>query len=203
MEEAQAGVDFLDVRLSLTRIESPVEGIVAQVNTQEGEQVVAELEAVNIVTILDPRFLDLWVYVNEADAAGVRPGMALRFFKASKPAEIMAGVVSRVSPTPELQDGVRFYPVIASLPLETAARLRPEMNLQCMVLAQELKGVLSVPVEAVFLSGGQRVVYTQAPGGPVRAVSPRFGLWGNKRVQVLEGLEKGARVAVELDASVK
>ena len=39
-------MDFIDVRLSLTRIESPIEGVVAQVISQEGEQVVAELEAV-------------------------------------------------------------------------------------------------------------------------------------------------------------
>ena len=155
----------------------------------------------NIVSILDPRFLELWVYVNEADAAGVRPGMRVRFFKATAPQDVQEAVVSRVSPVPEVQDRVRFYPVIATLSLEAAAKLRPEMNLQSLVLAEDLKNVLSVPVQAVFTRSGNPEVYVQEPGGGVRVVRPRFGAFGNTRVQVLEGLAAGDKVAVKLGAS--
>lgn len=196
--EAQALVDFMDARLSLTRIVSPIEGIVGQVVSQEGEQVVAELEAVHILTVIDPRFLDLWIYINEADAAGVKPGMQVRLFKAAIPQDVMAAEVERVSPTSELVDGVRYYPVIAVLDSQAAFKLRPEMNVQSFVLVDFRQGVLTVPKEAVFAKAGGRVVYVDDGKGGAKVVAPRFGLAGSDRVEVLEGLSSGEPVAVKL-----
>jgi len=186
VQEAQAALDFTDARLALTRIESPIEGIVGQVVSQEGEQVVAELEAVHILTVVDPRFLELWVYINEADAAGVRPGMPVRFFKAATPHDLMAAQVERVSPVPETLDGVRYYPAIAMLDPKAAFALRPEMNVQSYVLVDFRQGALTVPRDAVIAKGG------------AKAVSPRLGLADGLRVEVLEGLAQGQRVAVKI-----
>ena len=195
---AKALVDLDDARLSMTHIESPIDGIVGKVVSQEGEEVAAELEAVHILTVIDPRFLELWVYVNEASLAGVRPGMPVRFIKPSQKENVMASVVTRVLPSPETINGVRYYPVIAGLSLEAAKYLRPQMDLQCWILVDQLKGVLSVPSQAVFPKAGKRVVYVDDGPAGVKAVFPRFGLVGNNRVQVLDGLEPGQRVAVKL-----
>jgi multidrug efflux pump subunit AcrA (membrane-fusion protein) len=195
--EAQAMVDQADAFIAMTRVVSPIDGIVGEVNTMQGEQVVAELEAVKILTIIDPRYLELWIYVNEADAAGVRPGLMVRFFKSSRPDEVMGAVVERVSPTPEEKDKVLYYPAIASLPPQAALYLRPEMNVQCFVKVEELKNVLSVPNEAIVSRGGVRRVYVEDGRGGARAVAPVFGTRGTKRTQVLSGLELGTRVAVK------
>ena len=198
VEEAQAVVDYMDARLALTRIVSPIEGIVGQVVSQEGEQVVAELEAVHILTVIDPRYLELWVYINEADAAGVKSGMPVRLFKAATPLDVMAAQVERVSPASELIDGVRYYPAIATLDPQTAFKLRPEMTVQSFILVDFRQGVLTVPREAVFAKAGNRVVYVEDGKGGAKAVAPRFGLDDGTRVEVLEGLVPGERVAVKL-----
>jgi multidrug efflux pump subunit AcrA (membrane-fusion protein) len=198
--EAKALVDQVDSLISMTRIESPIDGIVGQVLTQEGEQVVAELEAVKIVTIIDPRFLDLWIFINEADAAGIRPGMPVRFFLPSKKDQIIASQVDRMSPAPEIVDKVLYYPAIAPLPQQTATLLRPEMNVQCFVLVEDLKGVLSVPNEAVVSRGGKRRVYVDDGRGGAREIEPIFGPRGSQRTQVLSGLDPGTKVAVKFTA---
>lgn len=198
-EEAAAIVDQAGAFISMTRVESPIDGIVGQVHTQEGEQVVAEVEAVKIVTIIDPRHLELWIYINEADAAGVRPGMPVRFFRPSEQSQILGAVVERVSPAPEMVDKVLYYPAIAPLAPAAAQMLRPEMNVQCYVQVEELKGVLSVPNEAVVARGGKRRVFVDAGGGRVKAVEPVFGTRGAARTQVLSGLEPGTRLAVRFD----
>lgn len=198
VEQAQALVDEADAYLALTRIVSPIDAIVGQVLTQEGEQVVAELEAVKIVTLIDPRFLEVWIFVNEADAAGVRPGMPVRFFMPSRKEMVMAAQVERVSPAPEIIDKVLYYPAIALLAPEAGLYLRPEMNVQCFVQTDDLKGVLSVPNEAIVARAGKRRVYVDDGRGGAKAVEPVLGVRGAARTQVLSGLSEGERVAVKL-----
>jgi multidrug efflux pump subunit AcrA (membrane-fusion protein) len=195
--EAQAMVDQSDAYIAMTRIVSPIDGIVGEVNTMQGEQVVAELEAVKILTIIDPRYLEVWIYVNEADGAGLRPGLPVRFFKSSSPEQVMGAVVDRVSPTAEVKDKVLYYPAIATLPPQAALYLRPEMNVQCFIMMEERKNVLCIPNEAIVSREGKRVVYVEDGRGGTRAVAPEFGARGNKLTQVLSGLEAGTRVALK------
>ncbi|MFP5222313.1 MAG: efflux RND transporter periplasmic adaptor subunit [Acidobacteriota bacterium] len=199
VNEAQAAVAQVDAFLSMTRVESPIDAIVGQVLTQEGELVVAEVETVKILTLIDPGFLELWIYINEADAAGVRPGMPVRFFMPSKKQQVMLARVERVSPAPELVDKVLYYPVMALLGEQAGLLLRPEMNVQCYVQVENLTGVLSVPNEAVVAQGGKRLVYLDDGRGGTTEVQPVFGVRGLQRTQVLSGLEPGARVAVKFD----
>lgn len=203
VEAARAQVAQADAYISMTRLESPIDGIVGQVLTQAGEQVVAELDAVKVITVIDPRRLELWIYINEADAAGVKPGMPVRFFLAPRKEQVMAAQVERVSPQPETVDKVLYYPAIAPLPPQAGTLLRPEMNVQCFVLVDDLKGVLSVPNEAIVARGGKRRVYVDDGHGGARAVEPVFGTRGNQRTQVLSGLDPGTRVAVKFAGEAK
>jgi len=197
MEEAQAAVAQVDAFLSMTRVESPIDAIVGQVLTQEGELVVAEVETVKILTLIDPRLLELWIYINEADASGVRPGMPVRFIMPSQKQQVMLAKVERVSPVPEPVDKVLYYPAMALLGEQAGLLLRPEMNVQCYVQVENLTGVLSVPNEAVVAQGGKRRVYVDDGRGAAIEVQPVFGVRGVARTQVLSGLEAGARVAVK------
>ena len=197
VDEAQAAVDQVDAFLSMTRVESPMDAIVGQVLTQEGELVVAELETVKILTLIDPRFLELWVFINEADAAGVRPGMPVRFLMPSRPEQVFAAQVERVSPAPEPVDKVLYYPAVALLGEQAGTFLRPEMNVQCFVQVENLTGVLSVPNGAVAVQDGKRCVYVEDGRGGSAAVRPVFGPRGALRTQVLSGLDAGTRVAVK------
>jgi multidrug efflux pump subunit AcrA (membrane-fusion protein) len=200
VDQAAAALAQVDAYLSMTRIESPIDGIVGQVLTQEGEQVVAELEAVKILTVIDPRYLELWIYVNEADAAGIRPGMQVRFFQPSAPDRMLAGQVERVSPSPETIYRVLYYPAIATVGPDAWLYLRPEMNVQCFVLTDSLQGVLSVPNEAVVSKGGSRVVYVDDGQGRAVEVKPGLGPRGGSRTQVLSGISAGQKVAVKFAA---
>jgi len=197
VDEALAAVAQVDAFLSMTRVESPMDAIVGQVLTQEGELVVAEVETVKILTLIDPRLLELWIYINEADAAGVRPGMPVRFFMPSQKQQVMLARVERVSPVPEPVDKVLYYPAVALLGEQAGLLLRPEMNVQCFVQVENLTGVLSVPNEAVVAQGGKRRVYVDDGRGAAVEVQPVFGVRGLQRTQVLSGLDAGARVAVK------
>ncbi|MBA4357428.1 MAG: efflux transporter periplasmic adaptor subunit, partial [Desulfovibrio sp.] len=76
---SRAVLATLDVRVSYTKIVSPIDGVVSQVTAQEGETVVAGLQVANLVTVLDPTRLEMWIYVDETDVGRVKTGLPVEF----------------------------------------------------------------------------------------------------------------------------
>ncbi len=74
VSNAKATLKAIRIRISYTRIESPISGIVSDVTAQEGETIVAGLQVANLITVLDPTRLEMWVYVDETDVGQVHHG---------------------------------------------------------------------------------------------------------------------------------
>ena len=61
IEEIEASVKRQQVNLSYTRIYAPIDGVITEVTAQEGETVVTGLQVANLVTVLDPTRLEMWI----------------------------------------------------------------------------------------------------------------------------------------------
>jgi len=197
---ARAALATLDVRLTYTRIVSPIDGVVSQVTAQEGETIVAGLQVANLVTVLDPARLEMWIYVDETDVGRVKTGLPVEFRVDSQPGRIFTGVLDRVYPEPEIRDNIVYYKALVTVDREQALLLRPEMTTQCSVVVDTREGVLTVPNQALKWVGGGQTVFVvdkAAPGG-VRPVAPKLGLPGLEQSEVLEGLSEGEEVATQI-----
>lgn len=198
VREAQASLDAIDVRLSYKRILSPITGTVSQVTAQEGETVVSGFQVSNLITVLDPSRLEMWIYVDETDVGQVKPGMAVEFRVDAYPDAVFNGTVDRVYPSPEIRDNIVYYLAIVNLDVTQAERLRPDMTTQCRIIVETRDNVLALPNTALKWIGDKQVVYVEAEGGKPRRVQPRLGLQGLEKSEVLEGLNEGDKVAVQL-----
>jgi RND family efflux transporter MFP subunit len=197
---ARAALATLDVRISYTRIVSPIDGVVSQVTAQEGETIVAGLQVANLVTVLDPARLELWIYVDETDVGRVKTGLPVEFRVDSQPGQIFSGKLDRVYPEPEIRDNIVYYKALVTVDREQALLLRPEMTTQCSVVVDTRENVLTVPNQALKWVGGRQTVFVAdkaAPGG-VRQVEPKLGLPGLEQSEVLEGLAEGDEVATQV-----
>lgn len=77
--------------------------------------------------------------------------------------------------------------------LETDLRMRPGMSCSLEVVVEDLVDVLFVPVQAVFLDAGQRVVFVAGPTGPeMRPVE--VGRHNPAWVEIRSGLTEGETV---------
>jgi multidrug efflux pump subunit AcrA (membrane-fusion protein) len=72
-------------------------------------------------------------------------------------------------------------------------RLKPGMYARVRLLAEHREAILTVPRAAVVDIGGRRGVYL-ADGDVARFRDVRTGISDDERIEVLEGLEEGARV---------
>ncbi len=196
----RAALAQLDVRISYTRIVSPIDGVVSQVTAQEGETIVAGLQVANLVTVLDPARLEMWIYVDETDVGRVKTGLPVEFRVDSQPDRTFHGVLDRVYPEPEIRDNIVYYKALVTVDREQALLLRPEMTTQCSVVVDTRENVLTVPNQALKWVGGGQTVFVvdkTAPGG-VRPVAPRLGLPGLEQSEVLSGLAEGDLVATQI-----
>lgn len=197
VSEAGAAIDVVCTRLGHTRIESPIDGVVSQVTVQEGETVVTGLQTVNLITVLDPSRLEMWIYVDETDVGQVAPGLRVEFTVDAYPGRTFTGRIGRIYPQPEIRDNIVYYQALVALDPEQARDLRPEMTTLCRIVVQVKEGVLGIPNAALKWMDGEQVAYLVRDGKAQR-VKPRLGLAGLVRSEVLEGLAEGDIVATQL-----
>lgn len=197
---AKAALTTLDVRISYTKIVSPIDGLVSQVTAQEGETIVAGLQVANLVTVLDPTRLEMWIYVDETDVGRVRQGLPVEFRVDSQPDADFHGAVDRVYPEPEIRDNIVYYKALVIVDREQAERLRPEMTTQCSIVVDTREAVLTVPNQALKWVAGVQTVFVVDKAQPegVRRVQPKLGLPGLEKSEVLEGLAEGDEVATQI-----
>ena len=197
VEEAEAGLVTIETRISYTRIVSPIDGVVSLVSTQQGETVVAGLQVANLITVLDPTRLEMWIYVDETDVGQIKPDMPVEFRVDAYPDAVFKGVVDTIYPQPEIRDNIVYYQALVRLGAEKATMLRPEMTTQCQVVVQEKKGVLAIPNSALKWVDNQQAVFLVEDGKAVR-VKPELGLSGLHETEVISGLAAGQLVATQI-----
>ncbi|WP_029895369.1 efflux RND transporter periplasmic adaptor subunit [Desulfohalovibrio reitneri] len=198
VREAQAALESARVRISYTEIHSPIDGIVSQVTAQEGETVVSGLQVSNLITVLDPTRLEMWIYVDETDVGQVERGMPVEFTVDAHPDTTFHGTIDRIYPEPEIRDNIVYYQAIVDLDEEEAGQLRPEMTTQCQIVVQELQDVVSLPNTALKWVGEKKVVFRVGQDGAAEQIDPDLGLEGLERSQILSGLAPGDDVATRI-----
>lgn len=198
IEEAKAVLKSTETKISYTKIISPINGVVANITSQEGETIVAGLQVANLITVLDPSRLEMWIYVDETDVGQIKPGMRVTFRVDAFPDKTFKGEVDQIYPQPEIRDNIVYYQALVRLDPEESISLRPEMTTQCQIVVQEKKDVLVIPSEALKWVGTKQVVYLAGPGGAVSEVQPELGLSGLNETEVVKGLEAGQTVATQI-----
>jgi HlyD family secretion protein/macrolide-specific efflux system membrane fusion protein len=197
VEEAEAALATIETRITYTKIVSPINGVVSQVSTQQGETVVAGLQVANLITVLDPTRLEMWIYVDETDVGQVKPDMPVDFRVDAYPDVSFKGEVETIYPQPEIRDNIVYYQALVRLSAKEAEKLRPEMTTQCQIVVQEKKDVLVIPNSALKWVDNQQAVFLVDDGKAVR-VQPELGLPGLHDTEVLSGLTAGQLVATQI-----
>jgi HlyD family secretion protein len=196
---AKAKLDTLKVQLSYTSIYSPIDGVVSQVAAQEGETIVSGLSVSNLITVLNPEKLEMWIYVDETDVGRVKPGLAVRYTVDAYRNKVFEGVVDRIYPEPEIRDNIVYYRTLVEVTREQADFLRPEMTTQCKIIVQTKDDVLTVPNNALKWVKDRQVCFRVTdPNREPEEVAPKLGLIGLENSEITEGLSEGDVVATQL-----
>ena len=145
VDRAKASLQEEDIQLSYANITAPIDGIVALVSTQEGETVVASLNAPTFVTLIDLRKLEMTVYVDETDIGRIKVGQNALFTVDTYSEQFFKGKVREIHPKAVIKDNVVNYEVILDIEKKNVAKLRRELTAKVVVTTGTRKNVLTIP----------------------------------------------------------
>ncbi|WP_022847042.1 MULTISPECIES: efflux RND transporter periplasmic adaptor subunit [unclassified Desulfurobacterium] len=196
LKQAKAQYEQAKIRFSYSYIYAPKSGVISYVSTQEGETVVAGLNAPEFVTILVPDKLENWIYVDETEIGKIKKGQKVQFTVDTYRNKTFEGKVVEIYPEPKVLNNVVYYIVVAR-GFKKAALLKPDMTTHNEIIIGIKKNVLVVPNSAVKWKKGKYVVY-KVVNGKVKEVPVEVGWSDDKYMEIVKGLKEGDTIALKV-----
>ena len=195
VDKARANLDEEEIQLTYATIRAPIDGIVAFVSTQEGETVVASLNAPTFVTLINLRKLEVTVFVDETDIGRIEVGQTAKFTVDTYAEQFFNGKVREIHPKAVVKDNVVNYEVILDIEKTNVAKLRPEMTANVVVTTGTRKNVLTLPKEAIKRENKKTFVVMQISDG-LKDEPVELGWRDGGKVEVTSGLNEGDQVGI-------
>ena len=199
IRETRAQLEQQEIRLTYTRIYSPIPGIISDVTAQEGETIVAGLQVANLVTVLDPTRLEMWIYIDETDIGRAKMDQKVEYTVDTYPERTFSGTIEKINPQPVVKENIVYYLSTVKVSPEDARFLRPEMTTHVKIVTTEKTGVLTVPNAAIKFEKGRQIAYRVVKGPEkVEKAELKLGIRGEDRTEILSGVTEGTELATKL-----
>ena len=186
--QAKGQADAAKAMLAWTRVTAPFAGVIVEKRADAGSMAIL---GVPLFLLEDPRRHRIEVFVPETNLALLRMGTAVQVALDTDPGKPFSAVVTEIDPA--IDPASRTFTVKADLP---AGRARSGQSGKVRFAAG--KGtVLAIPKRAITRAGGSDGVFTVGtPDNVARLSMITIGAEFDDRVEVLSGIEDGARVAL-------
>jgi HlyD family secretion protein len=144
VSQSKAALDLASIRLSYTRITSPIDGTISERTLDAGDLAVPSK---NLVTIVQMDTVKVMVYVPENQIRFMRPGLQAQLTVAAYPEQVFHGTIDTVSPT--LNPTTRMFSVEIKV-INKDRLLRPGMFAAVSLSVDPHLNAVLVPKEAVL-----------------------------------------------------
>lgn len=155
LTQARAALDQSEELLGKTRIRSPIDGVVIQLDIKVGETVIAgttNIPGSTMMVIADPSETLTEVQVDEADIAQVEVGQGADIFTAAYPDTPLSGTVQSIASVARQTPGQASLSFLVKILLDEQDTMviRPGMSVRADIYTQSSEETLAVPVQAVL-----------------------------------------------------
>lgn len=198
-KEAQAARDQAWERLQQCRIRSPVTGLLYELRVRRGDWLNPG-EAVASIGRFDP--LRVRIFVDEPELGRVARGLPVSVTWDARPGRVWQGRVEQ-APLQVIALGTRQVGEVVLTIENPAQDLLPGANINAEIRIETVPEALVVPREAVRRENGRPGVFVLSNGEHVAWRPLRLGAASLTRVQVLEGLREGEKVALTTDRPLR
>jgi len=190
LQADEARLRSAQIALGYTQVTAPIDGVVAEVSTREGETVAAAFAAPNFVTIIDLDRLEVLAYVDETDIGRVFVGQQAIFTVDTFPNVEFEAKVTAIQPRAELQGSVVNYVVRLEFESSDEFTLRPEMTAHVRVVVAERADVLTAPRATIRRVVGRQYVLVKR-GEEWDEQDVQTGWRSESTVEFLSGVREG------------
>jgi Cu(I)/Ag(I) efflux system membrane fusion protein len=176
-----------EVTKTLTLV-APFDGVVLEKMVVQGQAVMPGMKLYRVADLST-----VWIEADvfEQDLGLIRVGAPARLELAAYPGESFSGRVSFVWPVVDEQSRAGRVRVAVPNP---GGRLKPGMYATLLFAAPLGTEVLSVPAEAVVMTGERNLVFVVGSAGALEPREVTLGPRAGERLQVLSGVKEGERI---------
>lgn len=197
VRQAEVALEQARINLERATLTAPFAGTVARIGVREAELVSQQTP---VATLVDLSAFHLEVAIDEIDVGQVQVGAGVTVTLDAFRDQPFTGVIERVAPVPEIDQGVVTYPVRIRLDAESAPGvLRSGLTANATIITERHEDALLVPNRAVEIDRATGDSYVQKldprTGQTVRTTVV-IGLRDEQYSEVLSGLEEGDIVVI-------
>ncbi len=218
LRNAQDSLERTEDSLEDYTITSPIDGTVIEKNYKAGDNIDPSTAAATganafMAVIYDMSRLTFDINVSEMDVVKVQVGQTVTFTADALDGQEFTGVVEKVNINGTTQNGNTSYPVTVAVDgvgSDLASQgLLPGMSVSANIIVEEIKDVLSIPVDAVQRGN---TVLVAGPGAldengtltdftKLESREVTLGRNSDEYIEILSGLEDGDMVFIQNNAS--
>jgi multidrug resistance efflux pump len=199
--KARVKVATAEKGLRALRILAPHDGLLVLIRNWRGETTFVGdslWPGEKVAEIPDLSELEARVFVLEADALGLKPGLSASLVIDGHSGPEIPARVSRVEPLAKPRDRqspVKYFETALSLDHTDASFMRPGQRIRARIVLEQAEAVIAIPRGALFEKDGRRLVYRRE-GAAFRPVDVTVGRNSLSRVVVESGLARGDVIAL-------
>ena len=182
-------------------IRAPAAGTMLTRLVNEGEPIVpltSYQPGTEMATIADMSDLIFKGTVDEIDVGKLSVGMQARIKVGALPSDIVTGHVQRIAPQAQQKEGATLFDVEIELDPGQKITLRAGYSANADVIIREKKDVLVLPERLVSFEDGGKKTFVELPNadpkGEPKKIEIKTGISDGLNVEIVSGLEKGAKV---------
>ncbi len=205
IEQTESSLRADEANLNYAHIFAPMSGTVVSITARQGQTLNANQQAPIILRIADLSTMTVQTQVSEADVSRLRLGMEAYFTTLGGRDRRWYGTLSRIEPTPTVQNNVVLYNALFDVDNANRA-LMTQMTAQVFFVVAQAKDALLLPMSALSMTpvrtagngGGsptrRATAQVVAAGGGFSPREVEVGVSNRIQAQILSGLEEGERV---------
>jgi len=210
LTQARAALNQSEELLSKTRILSPIDGVVIQLDVKVGETVIAgttNIPGSTMMVIADPSVTLTEVQVDEADIAQVKEGQRADIYTAAYPDTPLTGTIQSIASVARQTPGQASLSFLVKILVDEqdSMLIRPGMSVRADIYTQTSEETLAVPVQAVLYDENlgedektkdkkeQTYVFVMEDGKAVRK-DVEVGISSDSDQEIISGLQQGETI---------
>jgi len=203
LAEGKANLQYYQVQLEDTEVKAPFSGLIVQKYAEPGAFVTPVTAAssadsatsTSIVALAQG--LEVLAKVPEADISQIYPNQKVEIIADAYPDRTFEGRVHLIAPEAIKERDVTLFQV--RVEIETGLELlQSGMNVDLSFVGDELTNALVVPTVAIITNQGETGVLVPGDGDLPQFQPVTIGPLLGNQIQILEGIEPGQPVFVEL-----
>lgn len=178
-------------------IKSPHAGMVLQHTLREGQVIVGAnsfSQGTVLMPVADVSQMLVEANINEIDSPRIKPGMPAKISFDTIRDKIFPGIIETVAPSATLVEQIRVFPVRIRFEGERPP-VKAGISANIALTVEEVHGVPSLPLAAVFSDGPRHFVFKKDATGFAR-VTIGIGVNDLERVEIRSGLKVGDEIAL-------